>query len=99
VTVSVQSGRTLRLLRGGNGSFAYTGNVSLTFGAHGFERIFSREFISNSSLPLGRSLQERRDFFCTKAVCHESVIMLRCLLFGRTSLRNAMFQQKAKHRV
>jgi len=33
VSVSMQPGRKLRLLRGGNGSFDYSGNVSLTLGA------------------------------------------------------------------
>jgi hypothetical protein len=95
----MQPGRKLRLLRGGNGSFDYSGNVSLTLGAHSFvPDIFSRVHIKQF-VAIGAILTGAQGLFLHEAVCHESVIMLRGLLFGRTSLGNAMFQQKAKHGV
>jgi hypothetical protein len=94
----MQPSRKLRLLRGGNGSFDYSGNVSLTLGAHSFVPDISRVHIKQF-VAIGTILTGALELFLHEAVCHESVIMLRGVLFSRTNLGNAMFQQKAEQRV
>jgi hypothetical protein len=70
--------RKLRLLRGGNGSFDYSGNVSLTLGAHSFAPdIFSRVHIKQF-VAIGAILTGAQGLCLHEAVFHESVIMLRC---------------------
>jgi RNA polymerase sigma factor (sigma-70 family) len=72
------------------------GNVSLTLGAHSFApNIFSRVHIKQF-VAIGAILTGAQGLFLHEAVCHESVIMLRRLPFGRTSLGNVPAESQAR---
>jgi hypothetical protein len=63
-----------------------------SFGPDGLLRVPIIQFVA-----MGAIATSSRGCFLDEAIRHESVTMLRCVLFGRIVLRKTPFQQKAIH--